>query len=129
MKNSYLSLGLAIAFLAVPMAVNADNLNCDNASTTFEINQCLIAQLDAADGELNRVYKTLRADQDDLANDLLKVAQRSWIAYRDDECARSADATRGGTMSTMLNLGCQIDLTKAQTRRLATDPATGEVRY
>lgn len=133
MKISYLSLGsiiiLASALSAVPSAINAQNLNCESPQTTLESKQCLGIELDAVDGELNRVYNALRADQDDEANELLKAAQRAWITYRDTECARVADVVRGGTLAGVLELSCHVDLTKTRTEELALNPVTGDIKY
>lgn len=127
MRNILLFLSLSGAFLCSTITTNADEKFCENPTSTLEVKHCLAKQLEAVDGELNRVYKALRADQDDEANALLKAAQRSWIDFRDNECARTADAARGGTMLRVLELNCHIDLTKVQTERLATNPITGEV--
>lgn len=127
MKNVLLFLSLSGAFLCSTITTNADESFCENPTSTLEIKHCLAKQLEAVDDELNRVYKDLCADQDDEANALLKAAQRSWIVFRDNECARAADAARGGTMSRILKLNCHIDLTKNQAERLATNLITGEV--
>lgn len=129
MRNILLLLGMLGALLCATLTANADELNCDAPQTTVDMKQCASIELDAVDGELNRVYKALRADQDDVANGLLKAAQRSWIAYRDNECARVADIARGGTMAGILEISCHIDLTKKRTEELALNPVTGEVQY
>lgn len=129
MKKPHLTLVLACTFVLFPFAANGEDLNCDSPVTTYEIRSCLSLQLEAVDGELNRVYKALRGDQDKEANDILRTAQRSWITYRDNECLRVADIVRGGTLAPVMNLSCIIDLTKRRTEELATNPLTGEVRY
>lgn len=127
MRNILIFLSLSSAFLCSTITANSDEKFCENPTSTLEIKLCLAKQLEAVDGELNRVYKNLRAEQDDEANALLKAAQRSWITFRDNECARVADAALGGTMTRVLRLNCHIDLTQVQTKRLATNPFTGEV--
>lgn len=131
MKISYLSLGMVLAagISAMPLTANAQDLDCGNEETTVGIKICLGDQLDAVDGELNRVYNALRSDQDNDANELLKTAQRAWIAYRDTECARVADVVRGGTLAGVLELSCHVDFTKSRTEELATNPVSGEIMY
>ncbi|MEW7008537.1 MULTISPECIES: lysozyme inhibitor LprI family protein [unclassified Lentilitoribacter] len=124
-----LALGLVIIFLMTSLITKAEDIDCNNVSTTVGIKFCLSDQLNLADGELNRIYKALRSDQDDEANELLKAAQRAWIAYRDAECARVADTARGGTLAGVLDLSCHVDMTKARTEELALNPVTGEIRY
>lgn len=129
MKNIYLLLGLMTFVLAAPLAANADDLNCDDPQTTLAIKQCLSAELGVADAALNRVYKAVREDQDDEANELLKTTQRAWITYRDAECDRMADVARGGTLAGVLVLSCHVDMTTSRTKELAINPISGEVQY
>lgn len=129
MRNTLLFSCLSGALLCATLATNAQGLNCESPQTTIDMKQCLSIELADEDRELNRVYKTLRSDQDNVANGLLKAAQRSWITYRDTECARVADVTRGGTMAGILEMSCHVQMTKTRTEELATNPVTGEVMY
>lgn len=91
---------------------------CDR-STTREVERCLAADLDLADGELNRYYaaatKRLTEQQDTAALAELRAAERAWIAYRDAECDAVYESWGQGTIRGAMNLGCRIGLTEART--------------
>lgn len=91
---------------------------CDG-STTQDVEQCLAADLKRADAELNQYYaaamKRLMEQQDTAALAKLRAAERAWIAYRDAECDAVYESWGHGTIRGSMNLGCQIDLTKART--------------
>ncbi|MCL1635214.1 DUF1311 domain-containing protein [Luteimonas sp. SX5] len=69
-------------------ASNAEDLECMGmANDQYSINQCARKSADAADAQLNAVYRELiRAQSGDaLAVAAIKNAQRAWIAFRDLE--------------------------------------------
>ena len=121
---------LALAAICGPAA--AQPLDCADATTTVEITQCADRAYRAADGELNEVYRAARERAEAIdasmarsgleppatAAVLLRDAQRHWIAYRDDACAAEAMAAEGGTIGSMLFLGCMEGLTIERTGRL-----------
>ncbi|QRM56504.1 lysozyme inhibitor LprI family protein [Sinorhizobium sp. BG8] len=99
--------------------------------TQMEMNICAGRDYEAADAELNRVYReTLKAMEKtdkDLAEldpayvgavEALKKAQRAWIPYRDGQCELAGFEARGGSMEPMLVSGCLADLTRKRTDEL-----------
>jgi uncharacterized protein YecT (DUF1311 family) len=100
---------------------------CPDSTTTPAIAECLASHLNLVDGDLNRTYQDLRAGLNKPEKALLLDAQRSWIKYRDAECARIADNASGGTMAPILKLGCLMKLTQRRVTDLSTNPLTGEV--
>lgn len=91
---------------------------CDNASSAYEAATCFDRQYGLADKHLNVVYKRHRADLDDTGKELLRNAQRAWIKYRDAECLRVADSSRGGTDAAIQGLICQTVLTERRIKDL-----------
>lgn len=94
------SLVLAIAFLFAGVS-SALAKPCDTASSAFEAVTCFDRQLGKADKHLNTVYKERRSELDDTGQQVLRDAQRAWITFRDAECLRIADSSRGGTDATI----------------------------
>ncbi|WP_294339806.1 lysozyme inhibitor LprI family protein [uncultured Sphingomonas sp.] len=88
-------------------------------STTRDVEQCLAADLDRADAELNRYYaaatKRLSQQRDTAALAKLRTAERAWIVYRDAECDAVYESWGQGTIRGAMNLGCRITLTEART--------------
>ena len=83
-----------LSFAALPIVlcslVNAqqapDNASClAKAKTQLEITRCSSTDFANADGELNRVYKTLmqKMRKDPKAAETLRSSQRAWLHYRD----------------------------------------------
>lgn len=104
-------------------------VDCDNAGSTYEMNVCAGREFEAADKELNDVYKRALAAVPDMATerpydatswaDALRKSQRAWLAYRDAECEGHVPMFwSGGSGATADMTGCATDLTKARTKEL-----------
>lgn len=108
-----------------------EDVDCGNATTQADMNICANEEYEAADTELNTVYKqtvaAMRAKDAELgdisadyvgAEEALKKAQRAWIGYRDGQCELAGFEARGGSMEPMLVSGCLAQLTTARTEEL-----------
>ena len=106
-------------------------LDCANAQTQADMNQCAYLDFEKADKELNAVYKDAlksQAEVDKQAAEMgpdyvgavkaLKKAQRAWIDYRDGHCDGVGYEAVGGSMQPMLIAGCQTQLTMNRTKEL-----------
>ncbi len=111
----------------LPTYASADS--CADAMTTADMRQCAYESFQAADAELNRVYKQARAAakaadalhgerEDSGAVFHLRQAQRAWIQLRDAECVLAGFPFRGGTMESVLVTSCHADLTRKRTEEL-----------
>lgn len=124
MRAALLAAGLALC--ALPAA--AQEVDCANAMTQADMNQCAQAEWEAADHALNSAYKAamalLRQWDDELPTELkggadnLRLAQRAWITFRDAACAVEGYPMRGGSAEPLLVLGCMTRLTEARTADL-----------
>lgn len=120
-------LATLLALAAAPAA--AQEVDCQNAEAQQDMNICAAQDYDAADAELNRVWKdavararVVDADQEGNlkgAEQALKAGQRGWIAYRDGQCTLAGFEARGGSMEPMLVSNCLAGLTRARTKELA----------
>lgn len=72
------------------------------------------SELHAADTRLNALYKQIqeRLSDDAPTLHLLTATQRSWIAFRDAECAFSASSVAGGSAYPAVVASCRTDLTE-----------------
>ena len=108
----------------------AQALDCDNAVTQADMNQCAGLEYREADRTLNAQWEETaaemkRRDDSEYANDgrlgyfpaLLK-AQRAWLAYRDAHCTSYGYYARGGSMEPMLVAACKTDMTRERTQEL-----------
>jgi uncharacterized protein YecT (DUF1311 family) len=112
------SMFAVVVLLAAPaLAQDEGKLDCNHATTQFEMNKCADKDYRAADKALNEAYRNvLAAQQGDDAK--LKAAQRAWIAFRDAECTfRTAD-DEGGSIQPMDYAMCMTTLTRERTKQL-----------
>lgn len=84
-------------------------------TSTIQVSACYDARLKASDANLNRYFRAAlrraRKESGDAAQKLIQ-AERSWIAYRDAECASVFDYWSGGTIRVSMELDCRIRLTQ-----------------
>jgi uncharacterized protein YecT (DUF1311 family) len=108
-KPAPLLLGL---LLALPAAVAA--ADCGPDANQSELNACAGADLDAADAELNTLYRQMQAIADPETRRLLTLAQRAWLGFRDAECSFAASSVSGGSIYPMIFGECLAGLTAAR---------------
>lgn len=121
---------LALSLLctvASPLAAE-EKLDCENVMAQQDMTICAGRDYDAADAELNAVWKEARAAakaedaeyQEDLkgAEKALLAEQRGWIAYRDGHCELAGFEARGGSMEPMLVAMCLAETTRLRTQEL-----------
>ena len=111
---------LAFAVLAAP--ASAQDIDCSRAMAQQELNQCAYADWEAADADLNRVYKEVVALYRQLDEDMppeygsayetLRDGQRAWVAFRDKACEAEGFTMRGGSAEPLVVYGCMRLLTQ-----------------
>lgn len=114
-----LRLALPLVFAAVLPAVPAI-ADCGDDGNTRQMIACEQEELARADKKLNEVYRSVVAvvKEDEKKLNLLRDAQRKWIAFRDALCRLEGDSARGGTLEPLLETACLATQTKDQVRRL-----------
>ncbi|MDQ0475071.1 lysozyme inhibitor LprI family protein [Labrys wisconsinensis] len=115
-----------LALLALAPAARADD--CADAADQRTMGECVGKSYQAADAELNSLYKRIQQrlkDDADTAK-LLVAAQRSWVAFRDAECTFSSSGSAGGTIHPMVYAQCADGLTRKRIADLKAYLACGE---
>ncbi|MBA0179269.1 lysozyme inhibitor LprI family protein [Pectobacterium carotovorum] len=98
---------LAIGLFFVLPTAQAAALDCNNANTQLDMNQCAVQEYKKVDGELNRLYQdVVKRVAIEEHKALLKSAQRKWIAYRDADCEFQTFPTTGGSVHGMVYSQC-----------------------
>ncbi|WP_217645967.1 lysozyme inhibitor LprI family protein [Poseidonocella pacifica] len=83
------------------------------------MNQCAGAEFEAADADLNAVWRVVKPRMDEIgAGASLLDAQRKWIAFRDAACASEADVYSGGSIAPLVAASCLARLTTRRTQDL-----------
>ena len=104
-------------------------VDCNNATSTAELNFCADKELEAADKALNAVYEKVLAKITKSEGekpydakswqDKLRASQRAWVAFRDAECKDLVPMSwSGGTGTSGAVLGCMSGMTKVRTKDL-----------
>ena len=96
----------AAATAAKKSAPRLKGLRACNSSTAENQSECLRVSLASADARLNRIYRALITEmrrqegvppgaKDPASVQRLRVAQRTWLVYRDNECRRRGRGKEG----------------------------------
>ncbi len=130
MRIFYVTLVLAL-FTYVARAESEPKIDCDNASSTVEMNFCADKEFATADEVLNAAYRKALSKVPAMVVDemarfnatswekALRNSQRAWVAFRDAECREHMPMFwTGGTGTTVAVLGCMIEKTRARTKEL-----------
>jgi uncharacterized protein YecT (DUF1311 family) len=128
----------ALLFLVSAPAVDRDATDCDDNSPQQLLNICAANAAQAADDELNLVWKRIAGDmkrrdaevdrQTDRQPgffDTLLAGQRAWLTYRDKQCLLASFELRGGSGAPHIHSGCFHDLTRARIAQLNALIETG----
>jgi uncharacterized protein YecT (DUF1311 family) len=84
--------------------------NCESATTTAAILDCLDGRLRRAEAALDRASDRLRA-LPGVDRARLGAAQRAWARYRMAECTFAGSLNAGGTLASVNDLACRLRLT------------------
>lgn len=116
----------ALALLIMPDLAQAQD--CAEAMTQSDINACMYADWEAADADLNAVWKeamaVMKAIDADLPEDeqgaaaQLRTGQKAWITFRDATCAAEGYLMHGGSAEPMVIYGCMARLTEQRSEDL-----------
>ena len=109
-----LVLGLALLSGAVQAK------ECGDQASQAALNECAGQAYRGSDAALNAAYREIRARlADDAAGRArLQTAQRTWLAFRDAECAFATAASADGSIHPYLQATCLEALTAARLDQL-----------
>lgn len=111
-----------VALCLVAFPASAQDVDCSTAMAQADLNQCAYQDWEAADAQLNAVYKEVVAAYTQMDVDLppdlgsgvetLREAQRAWVTFRDKGCEAEGFAMRGGSAEPLLVYGCMRVITE-----------------
>lgn len=109
-----------LTLLAFNVTANDQSLDCQNALSTMEINQCALEKLKFAQTELDQYFAaSLEHNAEDA--ELIKSiqnAQRNWQAYIVSHCDSVYTQWREGTIRGVMAISCKTKLTKQRTHEI-----------
>ncbi|MBV4534554.1 MULTISPECIES: lysozyme inhibitor LprI family protein [Pseudomonas] len=89
----------------------------DKASSTLAMGACIQAETRLQDERLNRVYKQLMAKLDKEQKTNLRDVQRTWIKYRDGNCAFHGRLS-SGSIYRIEGAMCEMDMSRDRAAEL-----------
>ncbi len=93
-------------------------LNCPNAQTQTEMNQCAFAELNRATTQINQTYYHLRTKLNPVQKQQLKDVQLTWIKFKDLACEFEASGVEGGSVHSMILSACLSKMTQQRNKEL-----------
>lgn len=101
--------------LCTPVVFSEGTIDCKNPSTTLEMQSCLRDEMEAADRELNELYRSIYSDlrrskKQALATEIAKD-QRRWGKSRWKYCDEESSEEGGGTIVPLIFQSCYIQET------------------
>jgi uncharacterized protein YecT (DUF1311 family) len=96
----------------------AQTIDCKIPQTTLEMNACAEREYQAADKQLNQVYRQLRAQLSGQQRQRVTNAQLAWIKFRDANCDYERGQFEGGTMASSVVTNCLASMTEQRTKEL-----------
>lgn len=109
---------------------------CDRDGSTPQINACFSDDLALEQARMQRYLEAavVRAEASDNPEEsfgeatqssaYLQASQAAWMAYADIRCTGVLDQWKGGTIRTIMYLGCMIAATRARTHDIWSDYLT-----
>ncbi|MCF2151293.1 lysozyme inhibitor LprI family protein [Desmonostoc muscorum LEGE 12446] len=118
-SSSYVSSAITASTTPdLPKMHLAQKLNCNNAQTQTEINECSRLSYQNADKKLNAAYQQLVPKLDRTRKQKLIAAQQAWIKFRDTTCEFERSEYEGGSIAPTIYFGCLENTTKDRTQQL-----------
>ncbi len=93
-------------------------LDCQNAQTQTDLNQCAAAELNQATTQINQTYDQLRAKLNPEQKQQLKKVQLAWIKFKNLACDFEASGVEGGSAHSMILAACLAEQTRQRNTAL-----------
>ena len=111
---------VALAILPMTLLAQQDEIDCENAMNTLEINQCAAIELQAAEEQLKTYLQTAfeHNAEDPILVEAIKRAQTDWSTYMNSHCDAVYTQWRDGSIRGVMALSCKTELTKERTHQI-----------
>lgn len=106
-------------------ALLAQPVDCSAALTQQDMNRCAADAARASEGDMNRTAALVmrqiaeqQGGENGEAANRFRAAQRTWLAFREAQCALAGIEALGGTLEPLLVAGCMRDMTERRASEL-----------
>jgi uncharacterized protein YecT (DUF1311 family) len=100
------------AMLALVVDCPARSDDCDNATTTVEIEDCYRERTEHYQQEVDALEVTISAKMTAAQKKPFKRSNDAWDAFREANCRSAASVYEGGTMQPVAAGGCKMSMTR-----------------
>jgi uncharacterized protein YecT (DUF1311 family) len=114
--NSILRTLILAAAAGCSFAATAQN--CRNPETQLAMNTCAARDYEREDARLNKNYRELVGKLEPARRGKLRDVQLTWLKFRDQQCDFQTAQYEGGSMFSMVNSMCLLEMTKQRNKDL-----------
>ena len=114
------TLWICSLFFSLFISTLAFALDCQNAQTQAEMNQCASTELNRATKQINQTYYDLRAKLNSTQKQQLKEVQLAWIKFKNLACEFEASGVEGGSAHSMTLAACLTEKSRQRNQELET---------
>ena len=108
-----------IALLLAAGASSAYAVDCKNAVSTPEINECASIDQKKVEDKLNKVYqRVIKSIGEADTKKALVEAQRAWVKFREADCKAVYEQYKTGTIRSVMFIGCMQKHAEARIKDL-----------
>jgi len=111
---------VALAMLPIASLAQQDEIDCENALNTLEINQCAAIELQTAEQQLETYLQASfeHNAEDPILVEAIKRSQADWSTYMTAHCDAIYTQWRDGSIRGVMALSCKTELTKDRTHQI-----------
>lgn len=109
---------ITVSFSA--LAVEDTAPQCKSDGNQLEMNACAIRDYKTSDSNLNVKYQEIMSQLSASEQKALRLKQRKWLKQRDPKCKLEAKESEGGSIWTVIFMGCLQTVTEQRTKELET---------
>ncbi|KAB0285527.1 DUF1311 domain-containing protein [Vibrio fortis] len=111
---------VALAMLPMTALAQQDEIDCENAMNTLEINQCAAIELQTAEEQLETYLQASfeHNAEDPTLVEAIKRAQKDWSTYMTAHCDAIYTQWRDGSIRGVMALSCKTELIKERTHQI-----------
>jgi uncharacterized protein YecT (DUF1311 family) len=111
---------VALAMLPIASLAQQDEIDCENALNTLEINQCAAIELQTAEQQLETYLQASfeHNAEDPILVESIKRSQADWSTYMTAHCDAIYTQWRDGSIRGVMVLSCKTELTKDRTHQI-----------
>lgn len=114
---------VVLLLACLPALLPAAELDCENAVSTLEMNECASLELEAAEREMYRYLETSLEyhSEDTELIEAIQESQAAWEEYARAHCDSVFTLWRDGTIRGLMSISCKTRRTKERTHALWSD--------